>query len=193
MKKRKFLLVLISGICLVLIGVSLMVVTQMRIHAGKQHSKHILEKLDGILPERKSGLLEMYLDSGMPVLEIDGEDYVCVIEIPSFDVTLPVADRWDSNKVFGSPARFFGSAYDGSLIIGGADISQQFGFCKEIELGTLVTVTDMTGTQFTYVVSDVDRAKHAETKWLMDAECDLTLFCRDLYSMEYIAVRFVYN
>lgn len=62
-------------------------------------------------------------------------------------------------------------------------------FCDKIEYGTVVTVTDMTGTQFTYTVSDVHRARHAETQWLMDDDCDLTLFCHDGYSMEYIAVR----
>ena len=61
-------------------------------------------------------------------------------------------------------------------------------FCDKIEYGTVVTVTDMTGTQFTYTVSDVHRARHAETQWLMADDCDLTLFCHDGYSMEYIAV-----
>ena len=103
--------------------------------------------------------------------------------------SLPMADKWDSNNLSQSPARFFGSAYDNTLIIGGIDSPQQFGFCKEIELGAYVTITDMTGHQFTYTVSKVERSDHAETSWLTDHESALTLFCHDIYAMEYIAVR----
>ena len=75
------------------------------------------------------------------------------------------------------------------MVIGGADDPRQFGFCDEIDLGVTVTVTDMTGAEFTYTVSRVDRSSSAEASWLTDAQHDLTLFCRDQYSMEYLAVR----
>ncbi len=189
MNKRKVPLILILGIFLVLISFSLMIAFQIRVHTGSLHSQKIVSKIDGILPERTPGVPEIYPSSDMPVLEIDGVDYVAMLEIPSFGVTLPVADQWDSNKLSSSPARFSGSAYNQTFVIGGADYSRQFGFCDQIQHGALVTVTDMTGTQFTYTVSGVDRAKHAETQWLTSADCDLTLFCRDMYSMEYIAVR----
>ena len=57
---------------------------------------------------------------------------------------------------------------------------------------SFVIVTDMTGVQFAYTVTGVDRAKHAETQWLTEEGCDLTLFCHDIYAMEYIAVRCVF-
>lgn len=80
-------------------------------------------------------------------------------------------------------------AYDNSLVIGGADHPTQFGFCAEIQHGTAISVTDMAGAQFSYTVSRIDRAKHAETSWLQSGEYDLSLFCRDTYSLEYIVVR----
>ena len=195
MKKRKIPLVLILGACLVLISLALLVASQICMHMGTQQCQNTVTQMDKILPERTAGVPGMYPDSGMPVLEIDGKDYVAMLEIPSFGITLPVADKWDSNKLFLSPSRFFGSAYDDTLIIGGIDHPQQFGFCDQIEHGAFVTVTDMTGAQFTYTVSNVERAQHAEAQWLTDTDCDLTLFCRDTYSMEYVAVRcsFVYS
>jgi len=191
MKKRAFPLLLVLGACLILISLSLVITLQIRMHKGAQQSQRILSQMDEILPEQTAGILGVYPDSGMPILEIDGVDYVALLDIPSVGVTLPVADKWDSLQLFLSPARFFGSAYHRSLIIGGADDPRQFGFCDKIEHGARVLLTDMTGSQFTYTVSGVERAKHAETQWLMDADCDLTLFCHDVYSMEYIAVRCV--
>ena len=189
MKKRKFPLVLVLGICLILVSVSLVFVFQIRMHLGAQHCKRILSSMEQVLPERTEGAPGTYLSSAMPVLEIEEVDYVAMLEVPAYDVVLPVLDRWDSNNLIFSPSRFYGSAYDNTLIIGGADDSRQFGFCDKIEHGALITVTDMTGSQFTYMVSKVDRAKHAETQWLMDGNYALTLFCHDVYSMEYIAVR----
>lgn len=189
MKKHKFPLLMVLGLCLILISVSLLLFFQIRLHLGAQHSQRVLLQMNEILPERTQGVPVAYPNSAMPVLEMDSVDYVATIEIPSFGITLPVADQWDSDKLYRSPARFFGSTYEGTLIIGGVDDSQQFGFCDKIEHGAIITVTDMTGAQFTYTVSRVDRSKHAETQWLRSADCDLTLFCRDVYSMEYIAVR----
>jgi len=192
MKKQKIPLALALGIGLVLISVSVLAVFQLRMHIGTQQSQRILTKITEVLPERTLGTPELYPDPGMPILEIDGVDYVALLEIPSFGVALPIADKWDGKKLFDSPARFYGSAYDHTLVIGGTDDPQQLGFCDKIEHGAIVTVTDMTGAQFVYRVSGINRAKHANAQWLTDADCDLTVFCHDMYTTEYIAVRCVW-
>lgn len=191
MKKRKIPLMLAIGIGLILVSLCVTLVFQLRMHIGTQKSHQVVSKMDKILPERTPGVSGVYMDAHMPVLEIDGVDYVAMIEVPAFGTRLPVADQWISQKLFNSPARFSGSAYDQTLVIGGADYGQQFAFCDRIQHEAIVVVTDMTGAEFTYAVLDIDRSKHAESQWLLDGDCDLTLFCRDMYSMEYIAVRCV--
>ena len=146
-------------------------------------------EMNKLLPDRTSGVPGVYSDSVMPVLEINGADYVALLEIPAQGVVLPVSDQWNSMGLSNSPARFSGSAYDKSLVIGGVDHPRQFGFCDEIEHDAVLNITDMTGAQFSYIVSRIDRSKHAQTQWLQNEEYDLTLFCRSAYSMEYIAVR----
>lgn len=188
MKKRKIPLFSVLGTCLILAGVILLLVFQIRMDKGAQYSQKILSSMEQLLPEKTPGVPGMP-DANMPVLSIEGTDYVAMLEVPSFGIALPVADQWNSSRLSRCAHRFSGSAYDNSLVIGGADDSRQLGFCDQIEHGARITVTDMTGAQFTYAVSDIDRAKHAEAQWLMNAQCDLTLFCRDLHSMEYIAVR----
>ena len=191
MKKRKLPLIPLLGIGLVVIGCAVMAIFQLRLHLGAAESRKILDKLYEILPERTQGELGIYPSSGMPVLEIEGGDFVAILEIPDFGVKLPVANRWDANGLTRCPARFLGSAYDRTLVIGGADDPRQFGFCDKIGHGTEVIITDMTGAAFSYTVTEINRASHAENQWLMDEKYDLTLFCHDIYSMEYIAVRCV--
>lgn len=189
MKKHKFPILLTLGAVLILIGLALVVVFQIRVHTGSAERQEVLAKMEVLLPDRSAGVPGAYPNANMPVLEIDGVDYAAMLEIPSLNVTLPVADKWNSDKLLKSPARFYGSAYGHSLVIGGADTAQQFSFCDKIQNGTLVTVTDMTGAQFSYTVVGVDRSASAESQWLIRQEYDLTLFCRDTYATEYIAVR----
>ena len=195
MKKGKFPIVLVLGICLVVVSFTLIVGLQIRTHIGANESQKVVARMNELLFERIEGVPGTYPNLNMPVLEINDVDYVALIEIPSLNLSLPVADVWNSQKLYHSPARFYGSCYDHSLVIGGADNSYQFSFCDKIDNGTVIIVTDMTGTQFSYTVSRVDRSKSAERNWLISRDYDLTLFCRDALSMEYVAVRcsFMYS
>ena len=194
MKKGKGLWLLVPGVCLILCSLLLMLLFQQRIRSGAEKSSQAAKQIEALLPQRSQGMAGSYADAVMPVLELGGKDYVALLEIPLYGLTLPVANQWDSSELSAGPGRFYGSAYDHSMVIGGGDYPGQFDFCDRIEYGTYITVTDMTGALFTYEVCDVDRSSHAETPWLLDGDGDLTLFCRDTYSMEYLAVRckFIY-
>lgn len=51
----------------------------------------------------------------MPVVSIDGIDYIGYLEIPSLGLTLPVISETSSGNLLKAPCRFFGSAYTGNL------------------------------------------------------------------------------
>ena len=187
--KRRIPFLLILGTCLIVLSLCCVVVVQLQQHIGAKKCQEVAMEMNKLLPDRTSGVPGVYSDSVMPVLEINGADYVALLEIPAQGVVLPVSDQWNSMGLSNSPARFSGSAYDKSLVIGGVDHPRQFGFCDEIEHDAVLNITDMTGAQFSYIVSRIDRSKHAQTQWLQNEEYDLTLFCRSAYSMEYIAVR----
>lgn len=190
MKLRRSL-PLILGACLILCGLLLFLFFQFRQQSGAARCRQAAAELEAILPERTVGVPGEYSDLTMPALEIDGTDYVALLEIPSFGLTLPVAAVWNSDALADAPARFSGSAYDNTLVIGGFDHTEQFGFCSRIGSGAQVTVTDMTGAEFTYTVSQIGRSGSADSAWLIAGDSDLTLFCHDLYAMEYVAVRCV--
>ena len=192
MKKRKISVLLIIGICLIAVSLGLLVYTRISAYTGNSNSRSVAEKISEGLPERTAGIPLSHSITAMPAREINGRDYVALIDIPAYDLTLPVADKWDSSKLHSSPIRFSGSAYDNTLVIGGSDNEGQLSFCDKIENNTEITVTDMTGAEYQYKVSRVDRSRSADADWLSSAEYDLTLFCKDTYSMEYIAVRCTY-
>lgn len=183
MKKRSLLL--LPGIALILLSLCFGLFFGIRCRLGAERCRRVAEKLTALLPERTAGAPE---GDAMPVLQLEGKDFAALLEIPAVGAVLPVADQWEQKDLYSGPARFCGSVYSG-LVIGGADLPGQFGFCDEIGHGARVVLTDMTGGEYHYEVTRIHRAKHAEAAWLMAEEYDLTLFCRSTLSMEYIAVR----
>lgn len=191
--KRKLSAPLLLGLVLVVAALSIGAFFGIRMALGNRKCQTAVTKLETLLPQRTRGVPGTYTQTDMPVLEIDGTDYVALLQVPDFNVKLPVSDAWDQKNLYATPSRFSGSAYDGTLVIGGGNDLQKFSFCNQIDIGATVIITDMTGAEFTYSVATVDRAKHAESQWLSQDGYDLTLFCQDVMSLEYIAVRCVSN
>ena len=47
----------------------------------------------------------------MPETELDGEQYIGVLELPTLSLTLPVQSQWSYPALKVSPCRYAGSAY----------------------------------------------------------------------------------
>ena len=189
MKRRRLPILMILGIALIVAGFALFGILKLRMHTSAGKSEQIIDQMEQLLPNPTPGIPGDYSNPTMPVLEIDGTDYVAKLEIPAYGLELPVADQWNNRLFYDTPARFHGSVYDNTLVIGGGDYVHQFAFCSQIDLGVEIHVTDMIGTRYTFSVARIERGKRADWEWLTGSEYDLTLYCRDSYSMEYIAVR----
>lgn len=186
-KKRNLLQLM--GILLILGSLGLLLASRIQADQAKTAATALAERVEALLPERTQGITDAYSNPDMPVLQIDGQDLVCLMDVPAFGVTLPVYSTWDTEVLQNMPCRFWGSTYDSSLVLGGSDQTGQFDFCSKLDIGYMVIVTDMTGAEFHYTVSWIERAKTAEAERLISREHDLTLFVRNAYSMEYIIVR----
>ena len=132
----------IMGAGLILCSLGLMLFFRLQMQLGVKNAQQTFEILAQMLPDRTTGIPGGYAEAAMPALQIGSTDYVALLEIPSAGIALPVANTWDSNKLAFSPARFSGSAYDHTLVIGGADDPGQFGFCDQIDLPCLSTDTE---------------------------------------------------
>lgn len=178
--------------CLLIAGsLALFLTMQVGTAQAQRCNAQVVQRIGGILPPLQPGIRDAYIDMTMPVLELDGTDYAALLDIPALGLTLPVADVWDKGAVRQQPCRFSGTVYDGSLIIGGSDRAGQFSCFDRMQPGNEVSVTDMTGTVFSYVVDRIDRASSASAAVLTAGESDLTLFVRDAYGLEYILLRCV--
>lgn len=181
--------IFILGGLLIMSSLALLLMLQVRRTQAERSNAEIVRTMETILTDRKQGAKDFDRDPEMPALEIQGEDFIALLEIPAYGLKLPVGNSWDKGTVLVHPCRFYGSAYDGTLIIGGYDQRGQFDFFDQIQDGAAVTITDMTGSTFSYALNRVERSDSAQAEILMDDTADLTLFVRDAQGLEYIILR----
>lgn len=187
--KQKLNLFQILGFLLILSSLGLLLGSKLVQIQNNKTTAQIRDTLEAMLPEPMAGNPADYSEADMPVFQLEGEDFSGLVSFPAYSVSLPIGSNWDSEKLSVYPCRYWGSAYDCSMVIGGSDKEGQFGLCGRLDLGDKVVITDVIGVQFTYEVARIDRYKQADEKILLDEWWDLTLFVKDTGAGTYIVVR----
>ena len=173
-------LLVFFGVMLIISSVSLMLYQSVRQKITVQSNAEIVDTLFTLMPSVHSGEKDDRVDMNMPMLEIDGENFVG---------KLPVCGSWNRHKVSEFPCRYSGSLYDGSLIIGGSDAAGQFDFAKNISIGDSVFLTDMVGGQYFYRVEWIEITADVSTENLVSDKADMILFARNTYSLDYTVIQ----
>lgn len=125
----------------------------------------------------------------MPVLELDGNQYIGTLELTSMGITLPVMSEWSYPKLKLSPCRFSGSIYQDDLIIAGHNYSSHFACLKDLDAGDEILFTDAEGRVFSYTVSAQELLGPMELEALEAGDWDLTLFTCTIGGKHRVCVR----
>ena len=116
-------------------------------------------------------------DLEMPIKEIDGHEYIGVLQIPKLDLEFPVMSDWSYPKLKLAPCRYEGSIYRGDMVILGHNYTNHFRRFNELETGDLVIFTDMDSNVFRYEVTSNEILRQNEGERLLEeGEWDLTMF-----------------
>ncbi len=146
-------------------------------YQAEKSARQVLSQMDAQLPELSA--LPAYLvapEMEMPILTIDGHDYIGYLYIPGLDLSLPVMSQWSYPNLKLAPCRYSGSAYLDNLIIAGHNYKKQFGVLKNLQLGDKIVFTDMDRNSFTYAVSEILVLEPTAVEELQAGDWDLTLF-----------------
>lgn len=115
-------------------------------------------------------------DMEMPVIEIDGNEYIGSLAVPALGLTLPVMSGWSMGKLKLSPCRYSGSAYKKNLVIAGHNYRKHFSGLKSLPVGEQIVFTDMAGNIFSYRVEKTEVLNPDEVRKMTDSGWDLSLF-----------------
>ncbi len=130
-------------------------------------------------------------DMEMPTREVEGNDYIGILEIPSLELSLPVMSRWSYPKLKIAPCRYSGSAYEGNLTIVAHNYRTHFASVRDVPVGTRVLFTDVKGRIFAYEVAAIETVEANAVQEVVNAAWDLTLVTCTPGGQARVAVRCV--
>lgn len=124
----------------------------------------------------------------MPVVTIEGNDYIGELEFPTLGLTLPVMADWDYDKLKTAPCRYAGSTA-GNLVIAGHNYRSHFGRLDNLQPGDAVRFTDADGQTFDYTVAETEILQPTAMEEMRGGDWDLTLFTCTLSGQTRLTVR----
>lgn len=128
----------------------------------------------------------------MPEREIDGQQYIGVLDIPALGLSLPVISAWSEQGAQIAPCRYAGSAYLDNLVIAGHNYRSHFAALPQLQPGDAVTFTDMDGNAFSYEVSALETLSPYAVADMTAGDWALTLFTCTVGGQSRLAIRCVY-
>ena len=183
MKRKAGKLLMTIGLLLIAAAFLLMVYNIWESKKAENMSEEILNQIKDGQDENVSSddadekpLYEIYPDMEMPVLTIDGVDYIGILTVPSLGLELPVAGNWSYPNLRRSPCRYKGSAYSNDMIIAGHNYSRHFGGLKNLAIGEEISFRDVDGHIFQYQVDDIVTIPGTAVEDMHAGEWDMTLF-----------------
>ncbi len=180
------------GIVLVLSSIALVAYNRYDDQKAGEEAKAIVSEIEEIIPNEPLGIIGEEKSDGenmMPAMEIDGDNYIGILQIPALELQLPVKSTWDYPKLKTSPCRYKGSAYDSNLIIAAHNFSNHFGNIKSLPQGSEIILTDADGNVFKYEVVSIENIDRYDIEGMESGEWDLTLFTCTVGGRERIALR----
>lgn len=122
------------------------------------------EIVDRLLPDIESGKAEA-----------DGE-YAGIIEIPSLQIKLPVAARWDYERLKSAPCVYYSSLGDRNMVIAGHNYAYHFGRLFRLKTGDSVIFTDARGVAHRYRVTELLTLPPTAVEEMTSSDFPLTLY-----------------
>ena len=177
-------LLIFVGVCLLIAAAAVLLWWQLGIQDAAQKAESYVHIIRTQTPEPQSAVPEKRQDNTMAALSIDYTDFVGILEMPGYGLSLPVCEDWGETAKYS--CRFSGSIYDRSIQIGATTQKGQLDFYRDLSVGDAVYFTDMEGNRFSYEITDIRYQRHADQAALQQKNADLTLFIQNIYAMEYI-------
>ena len=112
----------------------------------------------------------------MPTIEIDGNQYIGYLEMPTIEIKLPVMSDWSYDQLKIAPCRYWGSVYDDTMVILGHNYRRHFHKIKQLEIGDPVQFIDADGNIYAYKVATLEVLNPNEVEKMVTSDYDLTLF-----------------
>lgn len=171
MPKKIGIAIVTVGAVLILSALLLLLYNRYQDAQAGRDAAALLAKVQAAMDARRGDL-----DPELPVVELDGYEYVGYVEIPTLEVELPVMADWDYDRLKIAPCRQFGSSRTDDLVIAAHNYESHFGKIGTLALGDEVRFTDMDGIENHYTVSAIEVHDPTDVEAVEHSGHDLVLY-----------------
>ncbi len=112
----------------------------------------------------------------IPLLVLDGKEYLGLLTIPKLELTLPVQASWSYPQLKESPCLYYGGLSEGQMFIAAHNFVRHFGYLGKLSQGDTILFTDGAGTQYTYRVDDQEVIDGYDVDTMLNTDYSLSLF-----------------
>ena len=166
---------MVIGVLLIIAALGLTIYNIWDGNRASRESKEIADQLAAELPEPTRPHFDPTKE--MKTLDLDGNLYLGLLEIPSLALELPVMSDWSYDHLRTAPCRYAGSCYSNDLVIAGHNYSGHFRDLKSLDIGAEVYFTTVDGEIFQYTVDNIETLNPRQVETMISADnWDLTLF-----------------
>lgn len=189
--KRAGILFVIVGTVLILSALSLFLYNQYVDEQAGKEAESLLADLQSIMEEKGTTDTTPVdvesvspaeteptepLDPELPVVELDGYDYVGYISIPALELELPIMSEWNYERLRIAPCRQFGSSRTDDLVIAAHNYKTHFGSLNRLSVGDRVTFTDVDGGINEYIVAKSEVLQPTQVEAVQNSGYALVLY-----------------
>lgn len=112
----------------------------------------------------------------MPVMDIDGTQYIGKLYIYDLGLELPVRSELTYRGLVSAPCRYKGSVYEDNMIIAAHNYRTHFGNIHKLTQGSRITFVDIEGRSFDYVLDTIETIDGRNIEQMESGDWDLSLF-----------------
>ena len=185
-KLGKYLIIL--GVILIAISLSLFTFNNLEDYHASKSSHEILEMIDDNKNEEIVTNVSNLTKQGEDVINIKGNNYIGIIEIPTLNLKLPIMSEFTYDKLKIAPCRYFGSIQTNDLVICGHSYLAHFGNLYKLQPKDIIIINDF-HKQYIYEVEAIEILEATDINNMLDSQFDLTLYTCTKDSLRRVTIR----
>ena len=161
----------IFGLVLICSALSLLFYNSYQEQKAYKETENVLSALEG---ETQNSTQADSSDE--TTVDVNGYDYIGVIEIPKIEIKLPVLSEWDYARLKIAPCRQFGSISTDDIVIAAHNYKKHFGSLSSLNIGDEIILTDTSKNTHEYSVARIEVLNPTDVEKVQNSGYDLVLY-----------------
>ena len=174
MPKKAGIIFVTLGVVLILSALLLFLYNEFEDRRAGQQAELLMDEIHSDMADVTES--QETLPAEMPVVEIDGYEYIGYLSIPDLELELPVMSEWDYNCLKVAPCRHFGSSRTDDLVIAAHNYKRHFGPLSKLDIGAEIIFTDMEGIENRYALQELSTLAPDAVDAVQNSGYDLVLY-----------------